>query len=263
VKRRAFTLIELLVVIAIIAILAAILFPVFAQARAKARQATCLSNQKQLGLAILAYAQDYDETLPPGNYSAAPLAGNVGWMYMIDPYVKANVPYSNANLGAAKLSIFVCPDYGATPYASTFLSPTRSYLVNRMIFGGYERNLPSTYWEAPKSLAAMQAVAQVVMLAEGAGGCVWAQGLDDPAILSGQHATFQACNRYYILGRGRHGGGSDYLLGDGHAKFYRAPDPSFADPGTGPTNVVPAISSGTVAFQKSVSPNAAAWFWEN
>src|SRR5437016_5404992 len=63
-RKPGFTLIELLVVIAIIAILAAILFPVFAQARAKARQATCLSNQKQLGLAWVMYAQDYDETSP-------------------------------------------------------------------------------------------------------------------------------------------------------------------------------------------------------
>src|SRR5215831_4161841 len=69
--RRGFTLIELLVVIAIIAILAAILFPVFAQAREKARQASCLSNQKQQGLAILMYSQDYDELFPAGQ-------GNVG-----------------------------------------------------------------------------------------------------------------------------------------------------------------------------------------
>src|SRR3954447_7713707 len=62
-SRRAFTLIELLVVIAIIAILAAILFPVFAQARDKARQSTCLSNVKQLSLGVLMYAQDYDEQL--------------------------------------------------------------------------------------------------------------------------------------------------------------------------------------------------------
>jgi prepilin-type N-terminal cleavage/methylation domain-containing protein len=68
-KRRSlsgFTLIELLVVIAIIAILAAILFPVFAQAREKARQSSCASNLKQLGTAVLMYTQDYDETYPTG-----------------------------------------------------------------------------------------------------------------------------------------------------------------------------------------------------
>lgn len=65
-SRSGFTLIELLVVVAIIAILAAILFPVFAQAREKARQATCLSNLRQMGTALMMYAQDYDETLMPG-----------------------------------------------------------------------------------------------------------------------------------------------------------------------------------------------------
>lgn len=97
--RRGFTLIELLVVIAIIAILAAILFPVFAKAREKARQSSCLSNMKQLGLAVMQYAQDYDEVLPrvnigPGIASytlpngATHTGGYMLWHTSIFPYVK-------------------------------------------------------------------------------------------------------------------------------------------------------------------------------
>ena len=83
-KKSAFTLIELLVVIAIIAILAAILFPVFAQAREKARQATCISNLKQLGLASMMYSQDYDENLVMlENSSQRYTIAN-----MLDPYIK-------------------------------------------------------------------------------------------------------------------------------------------------------------------------------
>ncbi len=85
---RAFTLIELLVVIAIIAILAAILFPVFAQAREKARQITCVSNLKQIGLATLAYSQDYDETYPMQVYTNPPGNRNISWREAVMPYVK-------------------------------------------------------------------------------------------------------------------------------------------------------------------------------
>ncbi len=114
-RRTAFTLIELLVVIAIIAILAAILFPVFAQAREKARQASCQSNLKQIGLAIMMYAQDYDETYPmlengPERFTVA---------NAIDPYIKTNKLNVNGKGGNLwpEDSVWRCPsgrtyDYG-------------------------------------------------------------------------------------------------------------------------------------------------------
>ncbi|MES2459656.1 MAG: prepilin-type N-terminal cleavage/methylation domain-containing protein [Armatimonadota bacterium] len=93
-RHTGFTLIELLVVIAIIAILAAILFPVFAQARAKARQAACLSNGKQLGLGIIQYTQDYDGVLPPAQLGAT--GAVISWPTMVYPYIKNG-------------DVFVCP----------------------------------------------------------------------------------------------------------------------------------------------------------
>ena len=102
--RRGFTLIELLVVIAIIAILAAILFPVFAKAREKARQASCMSNLKQIALGLLMYVQDYDERMPfvkilyPGHADPTedPVDDPLAPMTVLNPYIKNN-------------QIFVCP----------------------------------------------------------------------------------------------------------------------------------------------------------
>src|SRR5215212_12079504 len=105
--RLAFTLIELLVVIAIIAILAAILFPVFARARESARRSTCLSNLKQLGTSTMMYLQDYDDTYPSGLVLAVPgpdTGGSFATMYAKTP--KASVVYSgniNGPNGAYKL----------------------------------------------------------------------------------------------------------------------------------------------------------------
>jgi prepilin-type N-terminal cleavage/methylation domain-containing protein len=104
-KRSAFTLIELLVVIAIIALLAAILFPVFARARENARRATCISNLKQIGLGVLQYAQDYDERYPSVfNQPPAGASGSDGeiffpgygynfWQQQIYPYTKSHQLY--------------------------------------------------------------------------------------------------------------------------------------------------------------------------
>jgi prepilin-type N-terminal cleavage/methylation domain-containing protein/prepilin-type processing-associated H-X9-DG protein len=96
-RQDGFTLIELLVVIAIIAVLAAILFPVFAQARDKARQASCLSNTKQIGTAVMMYAQDHDDGLPP--WWITTKHGPTYWHVHLKPYVK-------------NLQVFVCPSAG-------------------------------------------------------------------------------------------------------------------------------------------------------
>ena len=113
-KRRGFTLIELLVVIAIIAILAAILFPVFAQARESARKTSCLSNEKQIVLAMLQYCQDFDEMLPLGRQFPYVSGFNTNQpndqIFSIenelDPYIKIGLPYGDARYG----TVWNCPD---------------------------------------------------------------------------------------------------------------------------------------------------------
>ena len=98
---RGFTLIELLVVIAIIGTLAAILFPVLARAREKARQTSCLSNLKQLGTALSLYTEDYDGVYPRGQYW--PWDGSYTWTNVLEPYVK-------------NTAVFRCPSQGNDPF---------------------------------------------------------------------------------------------------------------------------------------------------
>jgi len=126
---KAFTLIELLVVIAIIAILAAILFPVFAKVREKARQISCVSNSKQVGLAVLQYAQDYDETMPNATINSMQI-WSVGtpyafWSLQVLPYIK-------------DIHAFACPDdsLGGGPDPSvTWAGVCLSYGANGYLVG--------------------------------------------------------------------------------------------------------------------------------
>ncbi len=123
--QRGFTLIELLVVIAIIAILAAILFPVFSQAREKTRQASCLSNVRQLGQGIVMYAQDYDETLPFG-VPACPENAFTGkhrqWWALVYPYTK-NAGILNCPSSTTQWTMFTNPggDCGGKPMCTELL----------------------------------------------------------------------------------------------------------------------------------------------
>lgn len=105
---RAFTLIELLVVIAIIGILAAILFPVFAQARESARMISCLSNMRQLGMAVYMYTQDWSEHLPPATNYDADLNGSARiWPAIVSGYIRND-------------GIFLCPSASNAHYANTW-----------------------------------------------------------------------------------------------------------------------------------------------
>ena len=132
--KKAFTLIELLVVIAIIAILAAILFPVFARARENARRSSCMSNLKQIGLGTMQYTQDYDEYLPNDNYGNA--LTDAKWMDVVYPYIKSE-------------QLFTCPsDAGANRiYDSNRAARTTkafgSYAINRYYYQGFEPYPPN------------------------------------------------------------------------------------------------------------------------
>ena len=129
---KGFTLIELLVVIAIIAILAAILFPVFAQAREKARATSCLSNCKQMGLGISMYVQDYDESFMTTYDSVQ----NLDFMDLAKPYIKAN-------------QLYVCPNSLVTTYPDG--SPAKSYSMNSELGWQGDEKMPRVLADIPHS----------------------------------------------------------------------------------------------------------------
>ncbi|HID06515.1 MAG TPA: DUF1559 domain-containing protein [Armatimonadetes bacterium] len=165
--RKGFTLIELLVVIAIIAILAAILFPVFAKAREKARQAACVSNMRQLGLAAKMYAEDYDETFPMSIYTP----GNViiTFYHALDPYVKNAQVY----LCPSKPKALPWSDFVAFIQSASGLpvAPIRcegvSYMYNYAVFEDGPNNVLTGANDPVVHMAEIPYPARTVMMFDG------------------------------------------------------------------------------------------------
>ncbi|MDR3708976.1 MAG: DUF1559 domain-containing protein [Capsulimonadaceae bacterium] len=226
IRKVAFTLIELLVVIAIIAILAAILFPVFATAREKARQSACSSNVKQIGLSIIQYCQDYDEMFPGGTN---PYGQGGGWAGQVYPYVKS-------------VNVFVCPS------DTTLGNGVVSYCYNMDFAPPAVQNQPDG--PAPKSMAQLSSPAKTVLFAEvqgctpvdvtkdltsyaspngnGVGAGYNPYGALDPnktIYATGylrNHSTNTTTDPYtsHFTGPlGVHSGGSNFIMSDGHVKW--------------------------------------------
>ncbi len=243
---HAFTLIELLVVIAIIAILAAILFPVFAQAREKARQASCLSNQKQIALAVLQYLQDYDETFPRLHIDPPPAPRQswapYNWQDAVGPYVKngtRTVTWASTDGSPIVLTwggIWTCP---SQPFGDDV----------RKTYGGNDTLFTDlTYGNGsgditPTTLGQITRPADVVMISENGVVEGWA-GIGESARLSGdaywQCGTTWQCSgpnsgaqwdkdhtgsesgiefwQYTQMPRYRHSGTANFAFVDGHVK---------------------------------------------
>lgn len=239
--RTGFTLIELLVVIAIIAILAAILFPVFAQAREKARAISCLSNERQIGMAMLQYVQDYDETYPNGiningNQRVWPAEG---WAGLCLPYLK-------------NTAIYQCPSDTTSSISKT--DTVVSYAYNSNLVGFIEKeNDPIPSGLALATLSSPSRTVQLFEVSnitsnlsddrEGAkpGGVLGTNfsgasiGLDNRLYalqkwstssinqyatgLLGSREPFKQDKTQFVSQRGRHNGGANFLLADGHAKW--------------------------------------------
>ncbi len=275
-----FTLIELLVVIAIIAILAAILFPVFAQAREKARAITCVSNGKQISLGWLMYAQDYDEVIPPISVLADANGDKTYWTELIYPYLKNG---GNKHLpgiqqtavgvgGETGASVYICPDYLVEPPGSdsagnplpSIYDPTSQYPI---LSFGVNGNATFASWAVDNTTGAIQygyqlgqmasfsEPANFVMLAENKGCCsdIYGGWIDDGTDPLYPDSTVFAQ---------RHTGGSTILLMDGHVKTFRGPNPLYGHENAVPnipmgvTNTVESTGS-TVCANKHSRPNCA------
>src|SRR3954453_7753513 len=216
-RKRAFTLIELLVVIAIIAILAAILFPVFAQARDKARSVACLSNMKQIGTAESMYMQDYDggiqELIPGGAAGRAGLVGQPSmWMGTLQPYIKSVDIFRCPSSSVSKADLtFDKRDSACSIGLNSFLGWYFNYFYYVTI-GGNERKAA---YPRPVREATIAYPAQTVVFGDAfdltvAGRTPRAYWLD-PGY--GKGVRFGLSDRHSL--------GSNLVFADGHAKWYR------------------------------------------
>ena len=239
--RRGFTLIELLVVIAIIAILAAILLPVFAQAREKARAASCLSNLKQIGLAEMMYGQDYDERLPAWNEYYALLTQNLPiptnvtpddsyWEGRLQPYVKSGHPDGDP-AAINNTGVWHCPDSGDKGEISMFANGNYAYSYGmnaEVTYTNYPWIMGTPGWQtySPAGghyrfpfLPEMDSPASTVYVGDSGG--YNSRIAPPPEFNCWQKRTLW--NQQYAdecwETPDRHGDGANYVFCDGHAKY--------------------------------------------
>jgi prepilin-type N-terminal cleavage/methylation domain-containing protein/prepilin-type processing-associated H-X9-DG protein len=206
--RRGFTLIELLVVIAIIAILAAILFPVFAQAREKARSISCMSNTKQLGYGLVQYLQDYDEVIILNSYGSAGTGSS--WADHLQPYVKNNGVLVCAS--SSRVTTGTNPDAWVT-----LQNRLCTYSLNNVYFSN--ATWGQIFERGQASLASIEDTAGTVFCADGnrfqaAQNSTTPVRLDmasSPPRITSLQASFIA----------RHHGGLNAIFFDGHAKWLK------------------------------------------
>ena len=202
--RPGFTLVELLVVIAIIAILAAILFPVFSRAREQARKSSCLSNVKQLGLAAQMYSQDYDEFLPPYSVATSPTSY---WPNLLDPYVKNRMTW-------------VCPSYerGVTNPSANASTYGTNYAIRGKALAEFARTPEILLYADTEG-------AYIGSTSRNAGCNGFTEGflrVYDPVEQAMGAQT--SCKTYLQTTAGaspRHLGGSNVAFVDGHAKWVK------------------------------------------
>jgi prepilin-type N-terminal cleavage/methylation domain-containing protein/prepilin-type processing-associated H-X9-DG protein len=198
-QKKGFTLIELLVVIAIIAILAAILFPVFARARENARKASCLSNMKQLGLGIMQYTQDYDERYPLAQAGPDDATRKLNtWRTLIFPYVKST-------------DVYRCP---SNPDNNTFTNDNDAPTAFRI---SYNCNAQGAVLGS--SLAEAQTPASTIAVTEVWDGCADYGGWCGTAAYDGDF-NYDWDGHSYAIYAG-HNSTTNFLFADGHAKAMR------------------------------------------